>query len=1447
MSAQRPPDWFDASYAFIIGIDEYEGGGISPLTNAVKDAEGIRDILSDSLPQYKVEFFPNATDSEILDIFEKRIPAVVKTTNTQVIIYYAGHGVAQGQTASGNPKGYILPSNAKNDKDLTHAIKMETIREKLRNLPVKPRHLLLVLDCCFAGAFKSTNEFRGEIGWDAEVIYKQRYDHFIRYNAWQVVTSSSYNQKTVGQIGNDLLTERAETGGRESHSPFCSFLMKGLSGEADANGDGLITVSELYSYLRNNVDSFIEKKAKGHFQTAMLFPIDAEHDNGEYLFLNKGCALNLENFDPKRNPYKGLEPYGFYDSAPFYGRDEAIKEVVERVKNNKITIVAGASGSGKTSLVMAGVLRNFYKETDTPFIITPDSRYDYLAQLREQLVEVKRNIQQDSNKGIVVYIDQLERLFTRHPNYIRIQFLEELMKMLADLGERVRIIVTIRTEFEIYFRNSILKEYWTDANRYTLKPPKSHELRDIIEKPAHQRLIRFNPPSLVNTIVGDADNEEGVLPWLSLFMQEMYNRLIERDQFDEFTNDDYRKSDKMPELVQARAEALFKKLDYHSKATMRKLMPRMMPLSAIDIKGKRVYRHELKFPLSEKEKARHKMRDRDGDDTAMSNETKRANRLFNRMSDNCNRLLVSDVDENGRQFYVPAHTGILRSWKRNDKWIGRLGRKLRVMELFDQVRSQATRYAETNFRSRSLLFKDREYKDDLQRIERYKRTLLNCNENRFVDDSNRRRRYARGWRTFWYCVGAAGAITLIVLGIILSTTKRQSEINRILSRAQSVAKYNPTHAYNLANEVLKKDSANKEAKDIITELFSTPEVTFYHRRFMFGDTLSTVTITPNDSCIIATGKRSIKILDSRTGNSKTITGQENVDDRVEVSPDSRHFAVRYRRQHRDGPTLVKIFSMEGKLVKTIHADDQFISGLGFAGNSKLLAGDSIFEISRNRAEKVNIKFSCRVVVSSDGNSFFAYEDDSDSPKMLLYSSSWKEIRRVELEKSEYIPYRNLMFYTARFADKDRYILVTSLSGEIIKIDVNGLVPVPSFPILNNHIPGVLISNESFACAWNYRNHPNNAAIFDDKGKALWFLFGHTSPIVAAAFFNNSTNIVTADRMGCLLVWNLRKDFRSYHLGLRGFNFSDSFYTVTLASDRSIKETQYSYDLQSKLIQTDSVKLGPGDISMLNNDHVFISRKENSITIKNKRTGKSISVKDNNFKNMTEITASKNSTLFSFLFDNGNNEDKHEVKIFNNKLQALTTFTINNFYWPSIEFSPQENYFIAKELQYVNPDDESFNTQRIMNYMIGAAGGGEVKLEGTHKKSLRQIYFDGVKNVVLIYDSVICTYNLITRRIVNKVPVDLAMEEKIFAGHSGFYFSISGDNLKMWKGKDLVETFPINNDGIDKVFLTKNLNQVFAVTEEGIVYVWYTRYFFLNEGKIVPLNKEERRLYELSDS
>jgi len=346
--------YFERKFAITIGINQY-GHGIAPLQTAVQDARVLAATLKSEHDYQVTELLDAAaTLGALRELFEKRLPQLV-TAQDCLLVYFAGHGIAKqsgkkvvesGDVETEGPVGYLIPQDAR-PEDEDSFWPMQDMYRALAKLSC--RHFLLILDCCFAGVFRwaSTRDVLVP-----EVMYRERFLRFQEKAAWQVLTSASHDQKAL-----DILRDNrglAHCDGK--HSPFAAALLEALTTDkADLISDQVITATELYLYLRDFVEINSEER-----QTPGLWPLP-KHDRGEFFFLAK-------NFDEEKlekapeinadhNPYRGLESYDIQHGNRFFGRDKLVLNLYKNyVLHNSLTVVVGASGTGKSSLVKAGLV-----------------------------------------------------------------------------------------------------------------------------------------------------------------------------------------------------------------------------------------------------------------------------------------------------------------------------------------------------------------------------------------------------------------------------------------------------------------------------------------------------------------------------------------------------------------------------------------------------------------------------------------------------------------------------------------------------------------------------------------------------------------------------------------------------------------------------------------------------------------------------------------------------------------------------------------------------------------------------------------------------------------------------------------------------------------------------------------------------------------------------------
>lgn len=651
---------FARNMAVVIGINNYQNG-ISPLQNAVNDAKKLIEILRDR-HGYQVEEYLDgqATLDNLNKLLEQTLPRQVESGD-RLLFYFAGHGIALN--GEDGPMGYLIPQDAILGDTQTY-LPMTKLQECLESLSC--RHFLGILDCCFAGAFRWSST--RDLLTAPEVIHQERYDRFIIDPAWQVITSAASDQKAL-----DAFNFNAGRGSDGEHSPFAAALFEALEGGADLyppakdnkpSGDGVITATELYLYLRDRIETATVGARQR--QTPGIWSLN-KHDKGEYIFLSPEHELNLPPappLDESQNPYRGLESFDEEHSNLFFGRQALTEELYQRICKQPLTVVLGASGTGKSSLVKAGLIPYIKKENKQQWhVLTPmrpgESPFmalnNILAQENSLTAEGKIAawIEQNSPLKLLLAIDQLEELITLCRNEReRESFLELLAGLVAKYPTQLRIVLTLRSDFEPQFRNCALEPYWNSA-RFIVPAMTREELRSCIEEPATKRVLYFEPYSLVDDLIDEVVQMPGALPLLSFTLSELYLKYLKAVRAGK-RNDraivraDYEELGGVTRSLTQRADLEYEALVKQDSAyaqTIRNVMLRMVAVGGGELARRRVPLAELEYPEPENERVKTVIK-----------------------SFSAARLLVEGQDMEGKPYVEPAHDALVRGWQRLLAW-----------------------------------------------------------------------------------------------------------------------------------------------------------------------------------------------------------------------------------------------------------------------------------------------------------------------------------------------------------------------------------------------------------------------------------------------------------------------------------------------------------------------------------------------------------------------------------------------------------------------------------------------------------------------------------------------------------------------------------------------------------------------------------------------------------
>ena len=753
---------FRNSHAFIIGINDYHH--ITKLRTATNDALGLAQRLKEQHGYQVHEPLINANKAEMLHWLKTEIPQKVKPKD-RVFIYFAGHGIALN--CDDGPNGYLVPADAKVD-DLESMIPMDILHETINELPCK--HGLLVLDCCFAGAFRWSSTYRDVVVSFQSVLYEERFWQYTKDAAWQVITSSASDQKASDSLP-DLYQQLDQEEDEEDdidesrHSPFALALFDAIGGEADLYpkgiGDGVITGTELFTYIRDRVED--QTMDHNRRQSPSFFTLN-KHDKGQYIFLSPRHPFNLPPI-PNRNPFMGLESYEEEDAEIFFGRDSVINELAELIEVESFIVVSGESGTGKSSVIKAGLIPELRKK-DWQILPVIRPGKEPLENLQQQIPDIQAYTK--SEKPSLLVIDQYEELITQCLNPVEKAAFEQLLVNWMDQFPHLKVIISVRADFEDQLKTAGLTKEW-EKGRYQIPGFTQEEWREIIVKPTVQEVLFYEPQTLVAQMVDDVNDAPGALPLLSFTLSELYHAYLKSGRENRsLIKKDYEKIGGISGALQTRAEAFYNALDHEHADTFQKLMLRMVSLEAGELTSRRVLIRELMY-LEEEENVR----------------MKNVIEAFVK-----SRLILTGINHEGRQYLEPAHDALIQNWKRPHEWVEELGKEnLHLLFRLDKAQED---YEENLCckKAEKYLWDNNPYLDVLDQFLRSSDYALNIHEEKFVHASFKLRHEKSSHANFIRTgiIATLGVVFVASLFYAKSASNELARIDKIAESAEKSAK-----------------------------------------------------------------------------------------------------------------------------------------------------------------------------------------------------------------------------------------------------------------------------------------------------------------------------------------------------------------------------------------------------------------------------------------------------------------------------------------------------------------------------------------------------------------------------------------------------------------------------------------------------------------------------------
>ena len=616
-----------ARYALVIGITQYQSSQMSRLPKAASDAEILAQVLEQyggfdvkRLPErwnaekscFEISGDKAVTAAEVGQ--ELRTLLLDRSTKNEALIYFAGHGFTFSDTL-GQQKGVLATSDCQVEMagnqviDYKYGISLASLNELIQQSDLSS--LVMLLDCCHSGYFLESQLVQRTL-----TAFSTQRDYYLMAACRTFETAKSFKG--------------------EPNSYFTGAVLKGLASE-NACRNRRVSGDLLFDYISGELKSFVQEPIRmgwGRCITLVTYP-QSEMPATEITF-------------DRNNPYLGLSAFEAEQEKYFCGREEAVKILITHLTNSRFIPVIGYSGSGKSSLIKAGLLPQLSRDRIPGSSHWPVESFTPGKHPLGKLVDILARYR-DQNQPFVIFIDQFEEVFTLcEDESERRSFIRLIAEEMNDSGRKSRMIIALRGDFLIR-----CADYSDVLNLINHIPPRTYivkslgieELPEAIEKPAELHGVKFER-GLVSQIAQDVAGQPGALPLLQYALKELWRVCIEKPEFPEplLTRKGYEDIGGVQGALENRANVIYECLSEGDRLFVRKLFMELVQLG----EGSEVTRRRVDWD---------RLR-------AIADSPEQLDRVIGLLAGAQQRLII--VDENTVEV---AHEALLCRWKLVSNWI----------------------------------------------------------------------------------------------------------------------------------------------------------------------------------------------------------------------------------------------------------------------------------------------------------------------------------------------------------------------------------------------------------------------------------------------------------------------------------------------------------------------------------------------------------------------------------------------------------------------------------------------------------------------------------------------------------------------------------------------------------------------------------------------------------
>jgi len=641
--------------ALIVGINKYPRIGDLDMPEA--DAKAIADIL-ETYGGFKVTRLPEDPGERVsLERLEAEITRLFcpsgKHPPKTALFFFAGHGLLK---SLGTATQSYLATSESDDARGIFGLSLMLLRDLLQDSPVTQQ--IVWLDCCFSGGFIDPKK--------ADPGYAKGYD--------RCFIAACRDYEVAHGVG--------------EHGVLTTALLAGLNPERHPR----VTTKTLVAFVTQELRKVALPQSPIH-----------EYSGEEIILTNSGGDGSAKSGWLGLPPYKGLQYFdnNEQDSELFCGRQEMTRQLIDRVRKSNFLVVVGASGSGKSSVVRAGLLHELelgeqLSGSDQWWIVPPFTPGEHpMESLRQAIAnsfakEGEEAIAATDASRVVLVVDQFEEAFTLcQDKEKRRQFFDCLLEnpVKEYSSAPLQIIIVMRSDFfdkltepeSIRLADKINED--AVSNLFTVTSMRGSELEQAIREPAQKVGLQIED-SLVKQILEDLGvsepdsvaREPGSLPLLEYTLDLLWQRRQDYDFENLLTLKGYEDLEGVKGALKKRADEIFKNLADEEKQAAERIFLELTHIGeGAEDTRRRVSKTKLKTKLASAQLPESVI------DTVVQ-----------KLADE--KLVVTSGDSAAESMVEVAHEALIRHWPRLRDWVDKNREALRTERMI-QVAAEEWRNA----------------------------------------------------------------------------------------------------------------------------------------------------------------------------------------------------------------------------------------------------------------------------------------------------------------------------------------------------------------------------------------------------------------------------------------------------------------------------------------------------------------------------------------------------------------------------------------------------------------------------------------------------------------------------------------------------------------------------------------------------------------------------------